>query len=392
MDRERLRRARAAMTARGLDALICRLPENVLLLSGHWSLTGMAFLLFPREGPSLCVVPHCDEREAREELWNAACDSYLFGILAAGDPYAEIARILKTAARGRRLSRVGFEGGFETIAPPWNAAEPVAPAAATRAVLEGVFGARALVDATDLFYELRSRKTPGEQDKIRRANEIAALGLRAFQEMVDAGATGVQLASHVEHVIQLKGTGYKGALRVRAFAQVATGAEETSRGFRPMEVTTTRKLRKRDLALLELAVVADGFWADRTRVCAAGAATERQRELFDCLCRAQEAAIRRVSPRVVAGDVDEAARSVVRAAGYDRDFIHVTGHALGFRYHEPIPLIGPGSRTKLAEGMVHTVEPGIYIEGFGGMRLEDNVLVTRTGCEVLGPAPKRLVS
>jgi Xaa-Pro dipeptidase len=390
MDRERLRRARAAMTARGLDALICRLPENVLLLSGHWSLTGMAFLLFPREGTPLCVVPHCDEREAQKELWNAECVSYLSGILAAGNPYADTARLLKPAVRGKRFKRVGFEGDFEAIAPPWNAAEPVAPAAATRGVLEDVFGTGTLVDATDLFYELRARKTPAEQEKLRRVNEIAAMGLRAFQEAVDVGASGIGLASLVEHVIQLKGTGYKGALRVRAFAQVSGGAAETSRGFRPMEITTTRKLRKRDLALLELAVVADGFWADRTRVCAAGAATPKQQEVFDVVCRAQEAAIRSVRPRVAAGDVDAAARSIIRAAGYDKEFFHVAGHGTGFRYHEPTPLICPDSPVKLAEGMVHTVEPGIYFAGFGGIRVEDNVLVTRTGAEVLGPAPKRL--
>ena len=259
-------------------------------------------------------------------------------------------------------------------------------------MLEDVFGARALVDATDLLYELRSRKTPGEQDKIRRANEIAALGLRAFQETVDVGVTGVQLASHVEHVIQLKGTGYKGALRVRAFAQVATGAAETFQGSGPWKSQPPGSCAKGTWPSLSWPL-----WPTASGPIARGFARPARPRRGSGSCLTAFAGRRkppsaRVRPRVVAGDVDEAARSVVRAAGYDRNFIHVTGHALGFRYHEPIPLIAPGSRTKLAEGMVHTIEPGIYIEGFGGMRLEDNVLVTRTGCEVLGPAPKRLVS
>ncbi len=136
-----------------------------------------------------------------------------------------------------------------------------------------------------------------------------------------------------------RGSGYKGAKRVRAFAQVATGAIETSIGYRPMEISTTRKLENHDLALMELA---------------------------------------------------ETARAVIRDAGFDKQFPHVTGHGLGFRYHEPTPLICPGSDQVLDPGMVHTVEPGIYFPEMGGIRLEENVAVTENGCEVLGPFKKAL--
>jgi Xaa-Pro aminopeptidase len=90
------------------------------------------------------------------------------------------------------------------------------------------------------------------------------------------------------------------------------------------------------------------------------------------------------------GAVDEAARSVVRDAGFDREFLHVTGHGIGFRYHEPAPLICPDGDLALESGMVHTVEPGIYFPGFGGMRIEDDVLITGNGCEILGPYKKEL--
>lgn len=391
MDRERLDRARAAMAARGLDALLCRLPENVLLLSGCWPLAGMTFLLFPREGPAACITPGSEAREAREELWGGECFTFPFGVLEAGDAYADVARILKGLVRGSRLARVGIEEGFEVMAPPWNAAEPVASARATRALLAEVFGAPALEDATDLLYELRARKTGPELERLRRANEIATIGLRAFQAAVDVGVSGIELAALVEREVSVKGTGHRGARRVRAFAQVAVGPEETSLGYRPMEITTTRKLRRGELALLELGVVADGFWADRTRVRAAGTASSEQRDAYDAVCRAQEAAIRAVRPGATSGEVDEAARSVIRQAGRGEGFIHVTGHGLGLRYHEPVPLLRPGSDERLAEGMVHSVEPGIYVEGFGGMRVEDDVAVTPTGAEVLGPAPKELV-
>jgi Xaa-Pro aminopeptidase len=93
---------------------------------------------------------------------------------------------------------------------------------------------------------------------------------------------------------------------------------------------------------------------------------------------------------MTAGELDETARAVVRDAGYDEPFLHVTGHGLGLRYHEPVPLICPGSDLVLEPGMVHTVEPGIYFNGMGGIRLEDNVVVTESGVEIMGPFEKKL--
>jgi Xaa-Pro dipeptidase len=214
--------------------------------------------------------------------------------------------------------------------------------------------------------------------------------MEAFHGKVAPGVTGVELVAHVEYAVMTKGTGQDNTRRVRAFAQVATGPAETSLGFRPMEIATTRKMVEEDLALLELAVVADGFWCDRTRVAVAGAPTDQQREVFEAVVRAQEAAIAAVRSGVRAGEVDEAARALIREAGYDEGFFHVTGHGLGFRYHEPAPLIAPGSEEILETGMCHTVEPGVYLPAIGGIRVEDNVVVTENGAEVLGPFRKEL--
>ncbi|HUJ76645.1 MAG TPA: M24 family metallopeptidase, partial [bacterium] len=227
-----------------------------------------------------------------------------------------------------------------------------------------------------------------EADRIRRANEIAALGLAAFRDAVAPGRTGLDLVAAVESAVMLRGTGHRGARRVRAFAQVATGAEETALGWRPMEISTRRPLADGDIALLELGVVADGYWADRTRVRAAGDPGARRRDALSRVLAAQEAAVAAVRPGAVAGDVDAAARSVLASAGLGREFLHITGHGTGFRYHEPGSFLSPGSATILEEGMVFSVEPGVYSPELGGMRLEDNILVTATGGEVLGPFAK----
>jgi Xaa-Pro dipeptidase len=393
-DHERLQRTREAMKIARIDALICRLPENVVMLSGHWPMIGFSFLLFPQDGRPLIVLPRTEEREAGEELWEADCKSFLYGVLAAGDPYADVAAALKRFARGKNWRRVGFEAGFENVAPPWNIAEPAVPAAATKALLTDVFGSEALVDATDLLMGLRARKTPLEQEKLRMVNDISTVGLRAFQERVAVGVSGIELAAHVEQVIMTagvrRGSGFAAtARRVRAFAQVSTGSEETSLAYRPMLISTPRPMNEGDIAVLELGVVADGFWADRTRVRAAGDPSTVQRKAFDAVVAAQAAAIAAVRPGVASGEVDRAAREVIHSCGFsDDEFLHVTGHGIGFRYHEPTPLILPGGETILEEGMVHSVEPGVYNSDIGGIRVEDDVLVTESGSEVLGPCEK----
>jgi Xaa-Pro dipeptidase len=208
--------------------------------------------------------------------------------------------------------------------------------------------------------------------------------------MVDCGVSGVELAAAVEREVMVRGTGYQGAVRVRAYAQVAVGPEESAVGYRPNEISTLRRLEPGDVALLELGVVADGYWADRTRVRVAGKPSRDQLRVFDTVRTAQEAAIAAIRPGVSGGDIDEAARSVIRDAGYARYFPHITGHGLGFGYHESFPILAPRERGRLEEGMITSIEPGVYFTPCGGFRIEDDVLVTANAAETLGPFSKTL--
>lgn len=378
------------MKQEGLDCLICRLPENVVFLSGYWPLTGRTFLLFPRNGTPVCILPSIHEKEAAAELWQGEVISIPFGRLTSGDFFDQVRQSMKSVLTQWAPKKIGYEGSFETMAPPWNAAEPAIPAAPTWELLADVAAGASLCDATQLLYRLRATKTPMELARLRVVNEISAIGLQAFAQAVRAGETGVGLASMVEHVIMNQGTGYAGAKRVRAFAQVSTGETETIDGYRLMLISTQRKMLQGDLAMLELAVVADGFWCDRTRVCVAGTPTAKQSAAFDAVMRAQAAAVKAIRPGVTAESVDAAARAVIREAGFEDGFFHSTGHGLGFRYHEPIPIIEPGVTTLLETGMVITIEPGIYLPGIGGLRMEDDFAVTETGAEYLGPAESKL--
>jgi len=387
-NQERLDRMRQAMEAERIDALVLRWPENVLLLSGFWPMIGATVLVFPQEGPAVCITPHCYENEARASLWEAETVFYRYGVLNAPDPASAVRDILCDVARGRGWKRIGYEGAFEAVAPSWNSAEVLVPTGRTVELYRAAFDSSELTDISLLLHTQRRRKTAHEIGKIRTVCEISCLGLEAFERSVDAGISGVELAALVEREIMARGTGYQGASRVRAYAQVAVGPDESAVGYRPNEVSTRRRLERGDAALLELGVVADGYWADRTRVRIAGAPSEEQVRVFDTVREAQEAAVAAIRPGASGAQVDEAARSIIRNAGYADFFPHITGHGVGFAYHEAAPKLAPGSTGQLEEGMVTSVEPGVYFTPCGGFRIEDDVLVTESGSEVLGPFRK----
>jgi Xaa-Pro dipeptidase len=245
-------------------------------------------------------------------------------------------------------------------------------------------------DATGFINTLRLCKTPAEVEKFRVVNEIAGFGLAWFRENLMAGMTEIELAGMVNAQVAINGSGYKGVKSARAFAQVSSGPN-TERGWRPCEITTSRAFQNGDIVLLELGVVADGYWADNTRVLVTGGANQKQQDIYGLIRTAQQAAIDRIRPGVPMCEVDQAAREVINEAGYGEYFFHVTGHGVGWRYHEFPPLLHPDNPDPLQEGMITSVEPGLYIPGFGGMRVEDNVAVGSKGPDVLSTFNKDLI-
>jgi Xaa-Pro dipeptidase len=382
---------RLAMEAAQIDALVLRLPENVLLLSGFWPMIGAAFLVFPLNGDSVCIIPDCYRDEALCALRSVQPIFFPYGLADSPFPKDAVRRLASNLSGGSAWQRIGYEADFEAIAPSWNSAESLIPAAGTVSLLHSSFPSAELVDASDLLKRERRTKTDYEISRLEIASEISAIGLEAFQKAVDVGKTGVELAAEVEREVMVRGTGYRGASRVRAYAQVTVGAKETSLGYRPNVISTTRPLQRGEIALLELGLVADGYWADRTRVRVAGIPSETQKTCFAAVVQAQEAAIAAIKPGIAASVIDNAARSAIRSAGYGSFFPHITGHGLGFGYHESSPILGPQSQDVLEVGMLTSVEPGIYDKSFGGMRVEDDVLVTATGAKVLGPYLKSLI-
>ena len=389
VDTERVERTQHALQAAKLDALVCRLPENVVMLSGYWPMNGFAFLIFPVEKDPVLIAPLSEDGLARDS-WVGDVRLFSWGLVDSGDPFEAIAQHLQEAAVDRDLkgARVGYEGSFEALAPPSVSAEPGACSGRTLGMIEAAFGDRTF-DATDLIHALRATKTPREVGHLRTVNDIARMGLRTFFDQVVPGHTEIGIASAVEATVLTGGIGHKGVRVARAWASIMSGPG-SAWAYKPYLPTTQRRLEGGDIALIELAVVADGWWADLTRTRVAGRTNSEQRERWQAVIDAQDAACSVMRAGVPARVVDRAARDVLAERGLARYFVHHTGHGLGLRYHEPEPFLHPAVEKPLAAGMVTSVEPGIYLPGWGGMRCEDDVLVTEEGIEVLSTFPRDL--
>lgn len=380
-DTERRRRVREALAAKGLDALICRLPENVVLLSGVFPIIGQTAVVFPADGDPALVIP------AREEYLAEGAgieDVRAYECWRLGDPSPadSLRKLLGQVCADRGLTGrgVGYEDDYASFAPPQMSAEPPQVTREWASLLQEVVGAEP-GPATELLDELRARKTPLEVERLRRANRVACLGLETFKAEARAGRTEAAVGAAIERTVLARGVGFEGARSARGWAQVMSGPRTETAWYYP--VSTDRRIAEGDLVLVELGVVVDGYWSDLTRTVVAGRASERQREVYDAVQRAQVADLAACRPGARGDEVDAIGRRILGSAGLGRYFLHHTGHGIGFRYHEPYPSIHPDSRQTLAEGNVHSLEPGVYVPGFGGIRIEDDVLETEGGAEAL---------
>jgi Xaa-Pro dipeptidase len=387
LDPVRDARNRNIMATHGLDALICRLPDNVLLLTGYWPVSSFAFAVVPREGQIVLIAVETE----RLEIPVRAADEvrfYRFGVLGTPDPLDSVQRLLAEIlpTLGVECGRIGIEQDFEVVAAGHGGGDVFFPGAATRAAIHAAAPDADLVDAVPMLEEARTCKTPYELDKLRRANAVAAFGLQAFHDLYEAGRTEAEIAAGVEDAIRSRGIGFEGAGHVRAWAQLMTGPG-SALAYSLHPTTSARVVQTGDLGVLELGTSVDGYWSDLTRTLVAGPPSERQSEMYHAIVTAVDAVIEGGRAGMSAGEVDALARTQIERHGFADLFFHATGHGLGFRYHEPHPMLRPGNAEPIRPGMVSSVEPGLYVEGFGGMRLEQNVAFSEDGVEVLSRFP-----
>lgn len=382
---DRVTQLKEILKEQGLDAALLCLSENVLLMSGYWPRNGFSFLFVPRDGSATLIVPKQDVEDIPAD---AGLEVETFGWvnLSEGNPYKNLTNVLKKLKKLNDMNdagTIGIEQHPQAVAPPLCDGEVILPGSATIAAVRAAFPAAEWKDIHQSVTHMRRIKSEYDIEKLERANKIAWEGVEYFKQSVARpGLREVDIAAMVESYVARNAAAH-GATYARAWAQVSSGPR-TADAWAAGVVTGQRRLEKGDLVLLEMGTVADGYFSDLTMTHYVAKADMQITNMLDVVKRAQNAAIGVVRAGVRAAEVDAMARKVLADMGMDKFFIHNTGHGVGFAYHDGLPVLNPASQDILEEGMVHSVEPGIYIPGTGGVRFEANVLVGSDGARILG--------
>ncbi len=390
MDTERVNRLQTILTQEGIDVLLCRLPENVLYATGYWPVIGASLAVIPASGDATLIMPY-SELDYAEAGWVKDRRTFRFiNMQAIANPTAQTQTLLHElwAEKGYGKATVGYEASFELVGGNNVAAEArVVSEQTIQALKEALPGTR-FVDATPAIKKSRMVKSRQEIEQIRITNEVASMGYEATRELVAAGVREAEIAGAVEGRIYGRGVGYKNVTRARGYCFVMSGINSVN-SWRPFCVSTDKRLAWGEPVLVELDAMTNGYFNDLTRTFFVGTPDAKAKSIFDTVQEAVNTVIGAVKPGVRCADLDALARRVIDKAGYGEYFNHQLGHGVGLQFHEP-PTLHPASTDILEEGMVFAIEPAIYIPGFGGVRLEDNLAVTRKGCENLCPFPQRV--
>jgi Xaa-Pro aminopeptidase len=336
-----------------LDALLVTNLHNVRYLTGFTG-SNASVLLF-KDRPAVLFT---DPRYTVQSQQQVNCV-----VRIAKGPLTK--SILQDLDRAR-ASRVGFEQDHLTVAQ----LESLTKALPARTRLEPVTG---------LIERLRMMKDEGEIEKIRASVICNSRALEAALRRFKIGMKESELAAEIDYQNRKLGA------EAPAFDTIVAAG---GRAALPHAQPGAAKIAP-GILLIDMGAFRDGYASDMTRMVHVGPATPKYKRAYRAVLEAQLAAVDAVKPGATTNSVDRAARGTLKRHNLEREFIHSTGHGLGLEIHE-MPRIGRKDKTKLEAGMAITIEPGVYIEGWGGIRIEDTVLVTAGGCEILTPTSKEL--
>jgi Xaa-Pro aminopeptidase len=350
-EENRRTRAIARFEESRLGVLVVTNLHNIRYLTGFTGSNG-AVLLF-RNRPAILVT---DPRYTVQSQRQVNCRVRI----AKGPLLKSVVREIERSG----ATLVGFERDHMTVAQ----LDTLGKELPVRASLESTSG---------LIESLRVVKDAGEIDKIRASVLCNSRALDAALKRFKTGMKESDLAAEIDYQSRKLGA------EAPAFDTIVAAGD---RAALPHAQPGPTRISP-GILLIDMGAFRDGYASDMTRMVHVGAATPKYKRAYRAVLEAQQAAIDAVKPGATTHSVDRAARSTLKRHGLDREFVHSTGHGLGLEIHE-LPRIGRKDKTILEAGMAITIEPGVYIEGWGGIRIEDTVLVTPGGCEILTPTTK----
>ncbi|MHB0856902.1 MAG: M24 family metallopeptidase [Anaerolineae bacterium] len=345
--RERLARLRAIISEQSLDAFLVTLPENRRYISGFSGSAGVVVV-----SPALAALV-TDFRYFEQVKQQAAG----FQLVEAGAPGIIAALSALLAEQG--LRRVGFEADGLTVAEyeAWVEAMPDVEFVSTRGVL----------------LKLRSVKSADELAVIERAVGIADEAMAHIYDWIRSGVSEREVAWELEVYMRTHGADSLSFTTI-----VGSGPN----GAMSHAVTSERRIQEGDPIVIDMGALVDGYASDLTRSFCVGHASSEYLAIWNKVLEAQRAAEEALKPGMTGAEADAVARQIIYAGGYEGKFGHGLGHGVGLAIHES-PRAGQTSQDVLEVGQIVTVEPGIYVPGWGGVRIEDMVVITETGCRVL---------
>ena len=346
-------------TARFDGLLVSHLP-NIRYLCGF---TGSAGLLLVEEGGSIFFTDVRYDTQAHEEVKAAKV------VIARKAPIVALGEFLAKRRKRSRGHSLGIEADHFTVSEKKRLAKSISS------------GLR-LKDAPPIVERLRLVK---DEDELTRIRSAVALGASIYEralEVLQAGMKEVEVAAEMELAAR------RGGAEAMSFDTIiASGA----RSALPHGRASAQPIPSEAFVVCDFGVILSGYCSDQTRTVWVGNVTDDARCAYEAVREAQQSAIDAVRPGIAVGEVDVAARKVLRKAGLGRYFTHSTGHGVGLEIHEN-PRVADGQREVLQPGMVITIEPGVYFPGKWGVRIEDMVVVTAGGCEVLTPTSKEFLA
>jgi Xaa-Pro aminopeptidase len=356
----RLKSLQQNLSSHKLDVLVVSYLPNIHYLCGF---TGSAGLLLIAEQKRIFFTDGRYTTQAKAEVQGARV------VIAAKPPLMAAAEWLANSHPGLRGASIGIEGEHLTVAER----QRLAAALPT--------GFRLKV-APPLIERARMIKDADEMERIRAAVQLGASLFDTALATIRAGVTETEVAAQMEYAARAAGAD------AMSFETIIASGE---RSALPHGRASGAKISACGFVVCDFGVILSGYCSDMTRTVYVGNASDEERRLYAAVKASQQAAVEAVRPGISTGEVDQAARKVLQKEGFGRFFTHSTGHGVGLEIHEA-PRVAAGQNEILRPGMVITIEPGAYIPGKGGVRIEDMVVVTEDGCEVLTPTSKELIA
>jgi Xaa-Pro aminopeptidase len=334
-----------AFEMRNFDGFLIANEANILYFAGF---PGAACLLFPRDGENVLYVYGVNYEQAKAE----------------GKSF-RIELVRRDENLMARVAAQAVDFGIKKLAFDTLAVENY------RSLAKGLRGKAKLKPQGKLVWELRKVKDAEELEFMRKAGELTCEGMKTAYEVIRPGVREFEAAAEIEYAMRRKGSWGTAFESI-----VASGA----RSAYPHGGCTEREICEGDLVVVDIGASYRYYRSDMTRTLVAGKPSEKQKRLYEIVKTAQQRAVEAVKPKAKAKDIDAVARKIIEEAGYGEYFVHGLGHGVGLEVHEP-PTLSQQSKDRLMIGNVVTVEPGIYIVDFGGIRIEDTVLVNEHGRE-----------